>query len=362
MRFAFFGSSLVSSYWNGACTYYRGLVRCLHARGHEVTFYEPIAYERQAHRDMDDPPYARVVVYEAETESQVLHTVESARGTADVVVKCSGVGVHDTLLEAAVLELGAPVTIFWDVDAPATLASMEADSDDPLRARIGDYDLVLTYGGGNPVVRRYRALGARDCVPIYNALDPVTHHGVAPREEFRADLSFLGNRLPDREARVEDFFFGAVAAAPQRSFLLGGSGWEDRVARHPNLRYVGHVSTRDHNALNCSALSVLNVSRESMAANGWSPATRVFEAAGAGACLITDAWEGIDEFLEPGREVLVAHDGGEVAALLQDLDPERAFRIGAAARARVLASHTYADRAAQVEALLLGRTIAEARA
>jgi spore maturation protein CgeB len=354
MRFAFFGSSLVSSYWNGACTYYRGLVRCLHARGHDVTFYEPIAYDRQLHRDIDDPPYARVVVYEAQTEQQVLATVQSARGSADVVVKCSGVGVHDELLEAAVLELQAPVTIFWDVDAPATLASMEADEHDPLRARIGDYDLVLTYGGGEPVVRRYRALGARDCVPVYNALDPSTHHPAAPREELRADLSLLANRLPDREARVEDFFFDAVAAAPQRRFLLGGSGWSDRVGRHPNLRYVGHVSTRDHNALNCSALAVLNVSRDSMAANGFSPATRVFEAAGAGACVITDAWEGIEEFLEPEREVLVARDGAQVAALLDGLDPDRARRIGAAARARVLDGHTYADRAAQVEALLAG--------
>jgi spore maturation protein CgeB len=361
MKFAFFGSSLVSSYWNGACTYYRGLVRCLHARGHDVTFYEPIAYDRQRHRDIADPPYARVVIYEAQTEQQVLRTVQSARdGAADIVVKCSGVGVHDELLEAAVLELGAPVTIFWDVDAPATLARMEADADDPLRARIGDYDLVLTYGGGDPVVRRYRALGARDCVPVYNALDPTTHHPVAPRTALRADLSFLGNRLPDREARVEDFFFGAVAAAPGRGFLLGGSGWEDRTAAYPNLRYLGHVSTRDHNALNCSALCVLNVSRDSMAANGFSPATRIFEAAGAGACLMTDAWEGIEEFLEPESEVLVAHDGAQVAALLDGLDPARARRIGDAARARVLDAHTYLQRAAQVEALLRPSTQAAA--
>jgi spore maturation protein CgeB len=353
MRFAFFGSSLVSSYWNGACTYYRGLVRCLHARGHEIVFYEPIAYDRQEHRDIDDPGYARVVVYEAQTEEQVLRTVETARGGFDVVVKCSGVGVHDRLLEDAVLDLGAPLTIFWDVDAPATLASMEADEADPLRARIADFDLVLTYGGGDPVVRRYRALGARDCVPVYNALDPTTHHPVAPRAELRADLAFLGNRLPDREARVEEFFFDAVAALPHRTFLLGGSGWEDRARDLGNVRYLGHVPTGDHNALNCSALSVLNVSRESMAANGFSPATRVFEAAGAGACVITDAWEGIELFLEPDDEVLVARNGEEVSELLSELEPGRARRIGRAARARMLATHTYMDRAAQVEALLL---------
>jgi spore maturation protein CgeB len=351
MRLAFFGSSLVSSYWNGACTYYRGMIRCLRERGHEIAFYEPIAYQRQEHRDIDDPDYARVVIYHPD---DVEATVESARGTADVVVKCSGVGVHDHLLEHAVLDLDAPVTIFWDVDAPATLATMEADANDPLRAVIDRYDLVLTYGGGDPVVQRYRALGARDCIPVYNALDPATHHPVPRRAELGADLAFLGNRLPDREARVEEFFFRAVDALPERSFLLGGSGWQDRV-REPNLRYLGHVSTRDHNALNCSPLSVLNVSRDSMAANGWSPPTRVFEAAGAGACLITDAWEGVEEFLEPGAEVLVARDGAEVAALLDDLDPGRAARVGRAAMGRVLAEHTYMERAAQVESVLGAR-------
>ena len=350
MKFAFFGSSLVSSYWNGACTYYRGMIRCLHERGHEIVFYEPIAYARQEHRDIDDPDYARVVIYDPD---DVEATVESARGGFDVVVKCSGVGIHDHLLEHAVADLDAPVKIFWDVDAPATLAEMEGDADDPLRAVIDRYDLVLTYGGGDPVVRRYASIGARECIPVYNALDPTTHHPVAAKPEFRADLAFLGNRLPDREARVEEFFFRAVVALPGREFLLGGNGWDDRV-REPNLRYLGHVSTRDHNALNCSPLSVLNVSRESMAANGWSPATRVFEAAGAGACLITDAWEGVEDFLEPGEEVLVARDGAEVAELLDSLDEARARRIGQAAMARVLAEHTYMHRAEQVEAILSG--------
>jgi spore maturation protein CgeB len=352
MRFAFFGSSLLSSYWNGACTYYRGLIRSLHERGHEVVFYEPNAFERQEHRDIEDPQYARVVVYEAQTEDQVLAAVESARHGFDVVVKASGVGVHDDVLEKAVLDLDARLTIFWDVDAPASLARMEADTADPLRACIRDFDLVLTYGGGQPVIDRYEALGARECIPVYNALDPTTHHRVEPRAEFAADLSFLGNRLPDREARVEEFFFRAMALVPERTFLLGGNGW-DRAA--PNLRYIGHVSTRDHNALNSSARAVLNVTRDSMAANGFSPPTRVFEAAGARACLITDAWEGIELFLEPDEEVLVAHDGGEVAALLGELDADRARRIGEAALTRVLAEHTYARRAEQLEEILAVR-------
>ena len=347
MRIAWFASSLVSAYWNGAATYYRGLVRALHDLGHSITFLEPDAYERQQHRDLDDPGWAEVVVFEPARWREAL---DRAAG-ADVVVKASGVGVLDAELEAAVLELGARTTVFWDVDAPATLARMEADKDDSLRALVPRYDLVLTYGGGDPVVERYRALGARDCVPVYNALDPETHHPVERDERFACDLAFLGNRLPDREARVEEFFLRAAELAPARTFLLGGSGWDDRPLP-PNVRSLGHVSTRDHNVLNATPLAVLNVSRESMAANGFSPATRVFEAAGAGACLITDAWEGIELFLEPGSEVLVARDGAEVAALVEALEPERASAIGEAARRRVLAEHTYAHRAVEVERLL----------
>jgi spore maturation protein CgeB len=171
---------------------------------------------------------------------------------------------------------------------------------------------------------------------------------------FDADLGFLGNRLPDREARVENFFLRAAAALPKRRFLLGGSGWQDK-AMPANVDFVGHVYTADHNAFNVTPLSVLNVSRESMARYGFSPATRVFEAAGAAACLITDAWEGIELFLEPGREVLVARDGEEVAAHVDRLDPETAQAIGRAAYRRVIAEHTYAHRAAQLEALLEGR-------
>jgi spore maturation protein CgeB len=358
MRIAFFGSSLVSAYWNGACTYYRGIVRALDARGHRVTFYEPEAFDRQAHRDIDDPVWAEVVVYEPSDERAVREVVAGA-GEADVVVKASGVGVFDAVLEEAVAELEGPqARVFWDVDAPATLAAMETEVDDPgaspLRELIPAYDMVFTYGGGQPVIDRYLALGARSCTPIYNALDPETHHPEPPRPELACDLAFLGNRLPDREARVEEFFFRAVEALPERSFLLGGNGWDDRVANLANVRYLGHVPPGDHNALNRSALAVLNVSRESMATNGWSPATRVFEAAGAGACLVTDEWQGLEDFLVPGEEVLVARSGAEVAELLNGLDLDRAAAIGEAALERVLAEHTYDRRAEQVEAILAG--------
>lgn len=351
MRIAWFGSSLLSAYWNGAATYYRGIIRALHARGHRITFYEPDAFDRQQHRDMDEPAWARVHVYQPD-HAGVMRALADARG-ADLVVKASGVGVLDGFLEAAVLDLQRPGTMvaFWDVDAPATLDRVQQDVLDPFCSFIPRYDLVLTYGGGAPVVRAYEALGARRCVPIYNALDPATHYPAAPRDAYQGALGFLGNRLPDREARVRAFFLAAAEQMPAERFVLGGNGWDEHLLP-ANVAYLGHVYTRDHNAFNASPRAVLNVNRESMARYGFSPPTRVFEAAGVGACLITDAWEGIEQFLTPGEEVLVAHGGDEVARHLQALTDARARDIGARARARILSQHTYDHRAADVERAL----------
>lgn len=351
MRMAFYGSSLLSAYWNGAATYYRGLLRDLAARGHDITFYEPDAFDRQLHRDMDPPDWARVVVYPATIAG--LRAVIAQAAEADVVVKASGVGVFDEALLAGVIAAARPgaLRVFWDVDAPATLAEMRQSPSHPLRRALASLDMVFTYGGGPPVVRAYEGFGARLCRPIYNALDPATHFPAPPDPRFRADLSFLANRLPDREARVEQFFLRAAERLPERDFLLGGNGWADK-AMPPNVRRLGHVGTREHNAFNCSARAVLNVARDSMAAIGFSPATRVFEAAGAGACLLTDAWEGVELFLQPGQEILVARDGLDVAEHLASLTADTARRIGEAARQRVLADHTYARRGAEVDAVL----------
>jgi spore maturation protein CgeB len=353
MKIAFFGSSLVSAYWNGAATYYRGLLRALHERGHEITFYEPDAYERQKHRDIDDPPYARVVVYEAHSEAGPLQALARASGS-DLVVKASGVGVFDSLLERAVLERrqkGA-LAAYWDVDAAATLERMENDCADSLRPLIPEYDVIFTYGGGDGVVDAYRSFGARRCYPVYNALDPSTHFPVAEDSRFAGSLGFLGNRLPDREQRVNEFFFSPATKHCEKRFLLGGSGWENNVPERGNIAYLGHVYTRDHNAFNCTLLAVLNICRDSMARRGFSPPTRLFEAAGAAACLITDAWHGIDDFLEPGRECLVAQNGAEVGEILKCLSKAQAREIGQAALRRIVSEHTYARRAEQVETIL----------
>ena len=328
LSIAFFGSSLVSAYWNGAATYYRGTLHALAANGHRITFYEPDAYDRQQHRDIDDPPWAEVVVYPAEGEAGVERALDRARA-ADLIVKASGVGVFDALLEARVPAIKRPgaIAAFWDVDAPATLDRIAGSPDDPFRALIPAYDIVLTYGGGPPVVDAYQRFGARHCVPIYDELDPLTHHPVAPEPRFACDLGLVANRLPDRERRIDEFFIAIAADLPDRRFLLGGSGWSDKPLP-ANVGYLGHVYTRDHNAFNASALAVLKVHPRQHGGLRFSPATRVSSRrAAAGACIITDASGRNRTALRAGRRNLRRAERAALAEQLARLGREEARRI-----------------------------------
>jgi spore maturation protein CgeB len=241
MKVFVFGSSLTSSYWNGAATYYRGIYKNLAELGFEITFAEPDAYGRQQHRDEEDFSYAEVMVYDSPRELPAL--IDKACD-ADLVIKHSGVGVDDALLEKLVLQCKSSTAqvAFWDVDAPATLANVEGNVLHPFRALIPEYDYIFTYGGGPRVVEHYLALGARACHPIYNALDPKTHHPVPAGEEYLCDLAFMGNRLPDRELRVEEFFLAAAEQAPECEFALGGEGWGSKPLP-ANVRWLGHVRT-----------------------------------------------------------------------------------------------------------------------
>ena len=350
MKLFVIGSSLTSSYWNGAATYYRGIYKNLHALGHDVTFAEPDIYGRQQKRDAGDIEYARILVYRTPDD---LDRVLSAASRADLVIKHSGVGADDEFLERAVLDLRSTSTqvAFWDVDAPATLARVEESPADPFRALIPEYDFIFTYGGGPPVVDHYLNFRARNCHPIYNALDPETHHPVPPDPALACDLAFVGHRLPDREQRVEEFFLRAAELAPELSLVLGGEGWAGK--RLPaNVRWIGHVGIADHNRVNCSARMVLNINRNSMASVGFSPPTRVFEAGGAGACLITDDWTGIDNFFALRREILVASSAEGIVRWLHALNDEDAREVGEAMRTRALRDHTYSLRAQQVDAIL----------
>jgi spore maturation protein CgeB len=353
MRMFVFGSSITSSYWNGAATYYRGIYKNLAALGHEITFAEPDIYNRQQNRDLSEVEYAQVIVYQTPRDISDLMRLAA---TADLIVKHSGVGADDDVLERRVLEcrtsgVHSPFVAFWDVDAPATLQRVESDPGDAFRRLIPQYDFIFTYGGGDEVVRRYASLGARCCYPIYNALDPETHYREPPDPELACDLVFVGNRLPDRERRVEQFFLHAAELAPEMRFVLGGEGWGSKPLPS-NVRWIGHVGTGAHNRVNCSAKMALNINRDSMAEVGFSPPTRVFEAAGSATCLITDEWRGVEYFFTPGREILIADSAEEVVAHLCRTSEAQARAIGEAMQRRALAEHTYAQRAAEVDEIL----------
>jgi len=350
MKIFVFGSSLTSTYWNGAATYYRGIYKNLHRLGYEIIFAEPAIYDRQAHQDVTDLDYVDVRVYQSAADIPAL--LKEAAG-ADVVIKHSGVGAEDERLEKDVLGCRSRKTkvVFWDVDAPATLASVSSNRKNPFRKLIGKYDAIFTYGGGAAVIADYERFGAKLVVPIYNGLDPETHYLVSRDPKFASDLTFVGHRLPDREARVEEFFLKAATLAPEMTFVLGGEGWGGKPLPS-NVRWIGHVPAGQHNVVNCSARMVLNVNRESMAKVGFSPPTRVFEAAGAGACVMTDSWVGVEQFFTPESEILVARSAEEVVAHLRRLDPAQCIKIGLAMLSRALREHTYGLRAAEVHSAL----------
>jgi spore maturation protein CgeB len=350
MKIYVFGSSLTSCYWNGAATYYRGIYKNLHRLGHRIIFAEPDIYNRQQNRDCSAIDYATERVYQTPRD---LAKVLSEACDADLIIKHSGVGAGDERLEAEVLlcASGSTQVAFWDVDAPATLARVKQNSRDPFRELVPKYDFIFTYGGGDPVVEQYMKLGAKNCIPIYNGLDPDTHHPDAPDQKFKCDLVFVGNRLPDRETRVEEFFLAAAEKAREFQFLLGGEGWGGKNLPN-NVRWIGHVRTEHHNAINCSARMVLNINRESMAQTGFSPPTRVFEAAGAAACLITDAWKGVEQFFAPEREILVARNADDIVSYLRGIAAADARRIGSAMHARALRNHLYESRARLVDKIL----------
>jgi spore maturation protein CgeB len=345
-----FGASILTSYWNGAATYYRGNYKYLARRGHQITFASPNAFGRKEHPDEGDYTFVDALYYEPTQDIERMLTLASE---ADVVVKHSGLGVDDSMLERRVLELTPhAAVVFWDVDAPATLGRMAANPSDPFHADVPGYDAILTYGGGPKARQGYLGAGARSYTSIYNGLDPETHHPAAPDPALACDVAFLGNRLPDREQRVEELFLRAAELSPDKQFLLGGEGWGDKQLP-PNVRYIGHVSTADHNRFNCSAGMVMNINRASMADFGFSPPTRVFEVSGAGTCMLCDDWPGIDDCFEPESEILVIRNAEDVVAALQQHDSKARRNIGKAFHERGLRDHTYAQRALQAEAAFL---------
>lgn len=353
MRIAFFGASLVSGYLNGAATYCRGMLRALASRGHHIRFYEPVNEERLMHRDILDPSWAEVIRFAPDGEGAEAALDDAS--DADVIIKSSNVGVFDDAIDAAVPHCtrANALSIYWDLEPASTLARLDAGVNDPLRAQLPWYDLVLVRYGGDVVVDAFQRLGARTCFPVHNALDAETHFPVAPEPGYSASLTYLAHRRGERDSQVQRYFLDVAASLPAHHFTLGGCGWED-VAMPVNVRYAGYVYAAEHNTYYCSSAAVLNLTHEPTARLGHAPTARLFEAAGAGACVLSDTWPGIESFFEPGREILLVRDAADIIDQLASLSIERAAAIGRRAGERARFEHTYERRAAELETLLEG--------
>ena len=342
MKIAFYGSSLLSSYWNGAATYYRGVswARSGGARLATSPSTSPPRSSASSIGDIDPPEWCRAAS-SIPRPTMGLRAVLAEAGEADIVVKANGVGVYDReLLEGTIARArraGRAASIFWDVDAAATLDEMRARRERiPCCARCPTLDLVLTYGGGPPVIDAYEGFGATSLrARLQRARSRDASSPSRPIPASPCDLAFLGNRLPDREARVEEFFLQVPRRRCPERQLPDRRQWLGDEGDAAETCVIAAMSTpAEHNAFNCDAqLAVLNVARDSAWPQvGFSPATRVFEAAGAAACLITDAWEGIEQFLTPDREVLVARDGQDVAGSSRRAHPGAGARRSARRR------------------------------
>ena len=359
MRLTIFGLTVSSSWGNGHATLWRGLIRALHADGHQVTFVERDVPWYAEHRDVTDLPGGRLLLYREWDE--VLAERRSLLD-ADAVIVTSYCA--DAIAATRLIEAEARCTrVFYDLDTPVTLAAIAAGKAVTYLPPegLGGYDLVLSYTGGPALDALRERLGARRVAPLYGHVDPDAHRPMPAQDLFRGDLSYLGTYAADRQPLVEALFLRPADAVPGGRFVLGGSGYPADFAWRRNVYFMGHVGPADHPAFFCSSRLTLNVTRRDMAASGWCPSGRLFEAAACGAPIVSDDWPGLDAFFTPGEDILLAGGPDDVAAALGRSDAELA-RIAGAARERVLARHSSAVRAREMVTLIQTSSVPAATA
>jgi spore maturation protein CgeB len=350
MKLVIFGLTLSSSWGNGHATLWRGLIRALTRRNHDVVFFERDAPYYAEHRDLAELPGARLVLYRE--WSQVADRARSEAQRADAAVITSY--CPDAKSAAALLrEASGAISVFYDLDTPVTLARLEAgEAVDYLPEEgLQDFDLVLSYTGGAALEALRDRLGARRVAPLYGHVDPQAHRPAPRDERFSADLSYLGTYAPDRQPALETLFVEPARRRPAQRFVLGGSGYPADFPWAGNIWFVRHVAPPEHPPFYSSSRLTLNVTRRDMAAMGFCPSGRLFEAAACATPVLSDAWEGIGQFFTPGEEILLAGSVEEATAAL-DLAPAELARIGRAARERTLDEHTSDCRATQMLSLL----------
>jgi spore maturation protein CgeB len=357
MKLVVFGLTVSSSWGNGHATLWRGLIKALERAGVRVVFFERDVPYYARHRDLAALPAGELMLYP--DWPSVVGRARAEAANADAVIVTSY--CPDGREAAALAAESAGRSVFYDMDTPVTLARLAAgDSVDYLPAEgLSGFDLVLSYTGGEALVRLERDLGARRALPLYGHVDPDAHRPAAPDARYVSDLSYLGTYAEDRQATVEALFAEPARLRPDMRFLLGGPGYDTRFPWTPNIFFRDHVAPPEHCAFFASSRLTLNATRRDMAEMGYCPSGRLFEAAACGAPILTDVWEGLDLFFEPGAEILTGATTEDALTAL-DLADADLERIAARARERTLDEHTSAHRAGELVRYLEASSAASA--
>jgi spore maturation protein CgeB len=337
MKLVIFGLTVSSSWGNGHATLWRGLCNALARQGHDVTFFERDVSYYANNRDLLWPKSYKLVLYPSWAEVNSL--AKSAVAESDAVVVTS---YCPDALPASALALGSKAaTVFYDLDTAVTLQNFRAQgSVDYIPSNgLEDFDLVLSYVGGRALEELQELLGAKKVAPLYGSVDPDVHKPVSPTSHYCSDLSYLGTYAADRQSALQALFLDPAHRLRQRKFMLGGAQYPDDFPWNENVWFVEHVPPPEHPAFYSSSKATLNVTRSAMASFGYCPSGRLFEAAACGTPVISDSWEGLDEFFEPGRQILVASSADDVVNAIE-LGDEELRRVGKAARDKVFSAHT----------------------
>lgn len=350
MRFVIFGLSISSTWGNGHATLWRGLLKAMARRGHTVAFYErDLPYYASARDEWEIPSSVSLHLYDS--WDSIRPEAERELAIADVAI-CTSYCPDGIVASRLILDSGAMVRAFYDLDTPVTLDAIQAGEAVPYLPSEGlaDFDIVLSYTGGRALNELQLSLGARAVAALYGSVDPTTHTPIAARQEFRAALSYLGTYAADRQAALEELFVEPARRAPQLRFALAGAQYPAEFPWSSNIFFLRHLPPSAHPGLFCSSRATLNVTRRAMAQYGYCPSGRLFEAAACGAPVLSDEWDGLDNFFTPGKEILYVRSADDVLAALELSDAELA-RIAEAARFRTLQEHTAEHRVAELEAI-----------
>jgi spore maturation protein CgeB len=346
MRIAIFGLSITSAWGNGHATTYRALVRALARRGHQVSFYERQQPWYAAHRDLPEPDFCKVTLYDSITS---LHRGAGAAAlTADLAIVGSYVP-EGALVAEWLLGHARGCTAFYDIDTPVTLAKLARGECAYLTpGLIPEFDLYLSFTGGPILERLQRLYGAQRARALYCSVDADEYRPLDVPTRY--DLAYLGTYSSDRQPKLEKFLNEPAREWPDGRFCVAGAQYPESLAWPENVERIEHLPPAAHARFYNEQRFTLNVTRADMVTSGYSPSVRLFEAAACGVPIISDEWNGLDHFFSPDREILIARETEDVLRFLRELAPAEVRALGLRARERVLAQHTGDHRARQLEA------------